>query len=92
MSVAATIDAIPAGDVGRPSLHEHGPALHEHGVVAVQNYGFGHSTAACSCGWTGRRRYLKAAAEQDAWVHAMHEKCAVAVPLVVRVFSLSQPA
>jgi hypothetical protein len=42
--------------------------------------GFGHSTAACSCGWTGRRRYLKAAAEQDAWVHSMHEKCEIAVP------------
>ncbi|MDT5186938.1 MAG: hypothetical protein QOI29_5096, partial [Mycobacterium sp.] len=42
--------------------------------------GFGHSEAACSCGWTGRRRYLKAAAEQDAWMHSMHEKCAVSVP------------
>jgi len=38
--------------------------------MAVHNYGFGHSTAACSCGWTGRRRYLKAAAERDAWVHS----------------------
>jgi hypothetical protein len=82
MSVAVTtdaIDAIDACDFGRP-------ALDEHGVVAVQNYGFGHSTAACSCGWTGRRRYLKAAAEQDAWVHSIHEKCAVSVPLVIPVF------
>ena len=23
---------------------------------------------------------LKTAAEQDAWVHSMHEKCAVSVP------------
>ncbi|HXO52094.1 MAG TPA: hypothetical protein VN888_13940 [Mycobacterium sp.] len=53
----------------------------------MQNYGFGHSTAACSCGWTGRRRYLKAAAQQDAWVHAMHEKCAVSFPLVIPVFA-----
>ena len=80
MSVAVTIGAIDAGDSGRP-------ASHEHGVVAVRNYGFGHSTAACSCGWMGRRRYLKAAAEQDAWVHSMHEKCAVSVPLVIPVFA-----
>ena len=51
--------------------------------MAVHNYGFGHSTAACSCGWTGRRRYLKAAAEQDAWMHSSHDKCAIAVPLVI---------
>jgi hypothetical protein len=55
MSVAATIDALGVGDSGRPDGLEHG-------VVAVQNYGFLHSTAACSCGWTGRRRHLKAAA------------------------------
>jgi hypothetical protein len=34
---------------------------------------------------------LKAAAEQDAWVHSMHEKCAVSVPLVISR-RLSQPA
>jgi len=62
MSVAAPIDAI---DVGVPR-----PDILEQGVMAVHNYGFGHSTAACSCGWTGRRRYLKAAAERDAWVHS----------------------
>lgn len=76
MTVAAPIDVLDAGDLRRPDL------LH-HGVVAVRNYGFGHSTAACSCGWIGRRRYLKAAAEQDAWVHSMHEKCDIAVPLVI---------
>jgi hypothetical protein len=75
MSVAAPIDAI---DVGVPR-----PDVLEQGVVAVYNYGFGHSTAACSCGWTGRRRYLKAAAERDAWVHSMHEKCTIAVPLAI---------
>ena len=76
MSVAAPIDAIDVGDFPRPDVIEHG-------VVAVRNYGFGHSTAACSCGWVGRRRYLKAAAEQDAWLHSMHEKCQIAVPLVI---------
>jgi hypothetical protein len=80
MSVAATIDAVDAGDLPRPDVLEHG-------VVAVYNYGFGHSTAACSCGWTGRRRYLKAAAEQDAWVHSMFEKCEISVPLVIPVFA-----
>ena len=76
MTLAAPIDAIDVGDSPRPDAVKRG-------VVAVYNYGFGHSTAACSCGWTGRRRYLKAAAEQDAWMHAMHEKCDIAVPLVI---------
>jgi hypothetical protein len=76
MSVAAPIDALDIGDFPRPDVLEQG-------VVAVHNYGFWHSTAACSCGWTGRRRYLKAAAEQDAWMHSMHEKCDIAVPLVI---------
>jgi hypothetical protein len=76
MSVAAPIDALGIDDRPRPDVLEQG-------VVAVHNYGFGHSAAACSCGWTGRRRYLKAAAEQDAWVHSMHEKCDIAVPLVI---------
>jgi hypothetical protein len=35
----------------------------------------------------GRRRYLKAAAEQDAWVHSMHEKCDISVPLVIPVLA-----
>jgi hypothetical protein len=72
------IDAMDAGDLPWPDVLAHG-------VVAVHNYGFGHSSAACSCGWMGRRRYLKAAAEQDAWVHAMHEKCDISVPLVIPV-------
>ena len=80
MSVAPTIDAIAVVDLTVP-------AHHGTGVVAVQHYGFGHSTAACSCGWTGRRRYLKASAEQDAWVHSMREKCAVSFPLVIPVFA-----
>jgi hypothetical protein len=79
MSIEAPVDVIDVTDVcDLPRPH-----LLEQGVVAVHNYGFGHSMAACSCGWTGRRRYLKAAAEQDAWVHSMHEKCAIAVPLVI---------
>ena len=76
MSVAAPIGAIDVGGQPRPEVVGHG-------VVAVHNFGFGRSTAACSCGWRGRRRYLKAAAEQDAWVHSMHEKCDIAVPLVI---------
>jgi hypothetical protein len=78
MSIAAPIDALDVGDLPRLD------AL-EHGLVAVHNYGFARLAAVCSCGWTGRRRYLKAAAEQDAWVHAMHEKCEISVPLVIPV-------
>jgi hypothetical protein len=52
------------------------------GTAYVHNRGFGHSTAACSCGWAGRRRRLKAAAEQDAWSHCAQRGCAVSVPLV----------
>ncbi|WP_353323866.1 hypothetical protein [Mycobacterium sp.] len=51
--------------------------------MAVHEYGFAHCTATCTCGWSGRRRYLKAAAEQDAWMHSIHEKCVVSVPLVM---------
>jgi hypothetical protein len=76
MSVAAPIDVIDVGDSLRPDVFEQG-------AVAVYNYGFGRSTAACTCGWTGRRRYLKAAAEQDAWFHSIDQKCAIAVPLAI---------
>jgi hypothetical protein len=72
----APIDVIDVGDLPRPDVLQQG-------VVAVCNYGLGHSTATCSCGWTGKRRYWKAAAEQDAWLHSIHENCAVAVPLVI---------
>jgi hypothetical protein len=54
-----------------------------HGTVLVHALGTGRSVAACSCGWAGRRRFLKAAAEQDAWVHAMRRDCEVSCPLVV---------
>lgn len=54
-----------------------------HGIVSVHHYGIGRSTASCSCGWSGRRRHLMAAAEQDAWVHAMHARCVVSSPLVL---------
>ena len=54
-----------------------------HGVVSVHYLGFAQSTAACSCGWIGRRRHLKAAAEQDAWAHSMHDRCSVSSPLVI---------
>ena len=54
-----------------------------HGVVSVHHFGIGRSTAVCSCGWSGSRRRLMAAAEQDAWVHSMHEHCVVSSPLVL---------
>jgi hypothetical protein len=54
-----------------------------HGVASVHNLGFAHSIAACSCGWAGRRRHLRAAAQQDAWAHCMHDKCTVSSPLVI---------
>lgn len=73
MSVALVVEA---GDFPEP-------AAVTLGVVAVRDYGFAHSAAACTCGWTGRRRYLKAAAEQDAWLHSIHDSCAVSVPLVM---------
>ena len=73
---------IDADDLGRPDRLEHG-------IVAVLNHGFGHSQAVCSCGWTGRRRHLKAAAVQDAWVHAMHETCTVSFPLVIPIAGIA---
>ncbi len=75
MSVAAPVDVVDIGDLPRPDVVEQGTA-------AVYNYRFGHSMAACSCGWSGRCRYLKAAALQDARMRAIHDKCAIAVPLV----------
>lgn len=51
-------------------------------VVAVHRAGICHSTAVCSCGWRGRRRLLVAAAEQDAWGHAIDAGCDVSFPLV----------
>jgi hypothetical protein len=76
MSVAVGVDVIDAGGCPRPDVLSQG-------VVAVHAYGYAHSNAACSCGWRGRRRYLKAAAEQDAWLHSIHERCEIAVPLVI---------
>lgn len=70
---------IDVGALPRPQ------GIDEHGVVAVYNYGFGHSEAVCSCGWTGRRRHLRAVAIQDAWVHCMHENCTVSFPLVLPI-------
>jgi hypothetical protein len=73
MSVAVSIGA---GDRDQPRSIVHG-------VVAVHKHGFADCTAACTCGWTGRRRYLKAAAQQDAWMHSIDNKCVVSVPLVM---------
>jgi hypothetical protein len=55
----------------------------EQGLVSVHHLGLGNATASCSCGWAGRRRILKAAAEQDAWLHSMHDRCEVSSPLVL---------
>jgi hypothetical protein len=52
-------------------------------TVAVARVGVGNSYAVCSCGWSGSRRLLKAAACQDAWVHAAQQGCAVSTPLVI---------
>jgi POT family proton-dependent oligopeptide transporter len=57
-------------------LGNRAPTMHKHG--------FAHCTAVCTCGWTGRRRYLKAAAQQDAWMHSIDNKCVVSVPLVMQ--------
>jgi hypothetical protein len=59
----------------------------EHGVVAVLDCGFAYYAAACQYGWSGRRRFIKAAANLDAWEHSMHEKCDVSVPLVIHAAS-----
>ena len=73
MTVAVPIDA---GELLPPDSPDHG-------VVSVLDYGFAHFAAMCSCGWTGRRRFLKAAANLDAWEHSVHEKSDVSVPLVM---------
>jgi len=52
-------------------------------IVTVYRVRVGNSYAACSCGWSARRRILKAAACQDAWMHAAHSDCDVNVPLVI---------
>ncbi|WP_263994978.1 hypothetical protein [Mycobacterium yunnanensis] len=57
--------------------------LVESGVASVRRLGRFDATASCSCGWSGRRRVLTAAAEQDAWAHAMRDRCEVSTPLVL---------
>ncbi|MBE1546604.1 hypothetical protein GGC64_000612 [Mycobacterium sp. OAS707] len=52
-------------------------------IVTVYRVRIGHSYAACSCGWSARPRVLKAAACQDAWLHAADSDCDVNVPLVI---------
>ena len=63
----------------RRQLHESPPR----GVVSVHRLGLADTTARCSCGWGGRRRFLVAAAEQDAWSHAVTDRCLVSTPLVL---------
>jgi hypothetical protein len=54
-------------------------------IVAVYRMCVGDSHAVCSCGWSGSRRLLKAAACQDAWAHAAQNHCEVHFPLVIPV-------
>lgn len=53
------------------------------GTATVHRRNVGNYRAECSCGWTAPRRWLKAAACQDAWIHAAQEGCEVSYPLVV---------
>ena len=39
-------------------------------------------TAACTCGWAGRRRAVVSLAVHDAWMHSAATGCWPAVPLV----------
>jgi len=52
-------------------------------IVTVYRVRVANSYAACSCGWSARRRILKALACQDAWMHAARGDCDVNVPLVI---------
>jgi len=60
------------------------PTAVSHGEVGVHVRGLCWSYATCTCGWTARRRHLRASAEQDAWTHSIESGCAVAFPLVNR--------
>jgi hypothetical protein len=55
----------------------------ELGRAAVYRSHIGSSIAACSCGWSARRRILKAMACQDAWMHSARGGCDLNVPLVI---------
>jgi hypothetical protein len=53
------------------------------GCTTVYRLHVGRYVAACSCGWSARRRIVKAMACQDAWMHAARGGCDVSVPLVI---------
>ena len=53
------------------------------GCAAVYRSHIGNYVAACTCGWSARRRILKAMACQDAWMHSARGDCDVSVPLVI---------
>ena len=65
-----------------PLLHDPTVDFVSRGQASVFRRGVGHSTASCSCGWSGARRTLKALAAQDAWTHCIRQGCDVSVPLV----------
>jgi hypothetical protein len=54
-------------------------------IVSVYRVRIGNAYAACSCGWSGRRRILRAMACQDAWMHSVDGGCDVNYPLVIPV-------
>jgi hypothetical protein len=58
------------------------------GIVVVYTAGFGSAYALCSCGWSGPRRLLTAAACLDAWAHAAENRCDVSDPMVISSIQL----
>jgi hypothetical protein len=69
--------------LGKPATADR-PII-EPGIVAVYRIRTGNSYAVCSCGWSGSRRLLKAAACQDAWAHAAQNRCEDHYPMVLPV-------
>ncbi|OBF37788.1 hypothetical protein A5724_11535 [Mycobacterium sp. ACS1612] len=58
-------------------------AADEAGCTAVYRSHLGSNVAACSCGWSARRRIWKSIACLDAWTHSAHVGCDLNVPLVI---------
>jgi hypothetical protein len=52
-------------------------------VVGVYVCGIGCVVAKCTCGWVGKHRHFKAAAKNDALIHAAQVGCYPASPLVL---------
>jgi hypothetical protein len=52
-------------------------------VVTAFVYARGKSRAECSCGYEGRRRFIRTAAVNDALIHSARTGCQADSPLVV---------